>query len=138
MKSQDSYKSVVVAGLWMFFLAVWLLCTGYNQFKHDGVALSELGMVLLFIALIGLFGAVLLAASYSKHFRRKYISMWEEDAPVIECKQCFYDLRGSVLAGSNKCPECGSVVPAEQVEQIKRLNQGIKNKKQKSARGDEK
>ncbi len=29
----------------------------------------------------------------------------------IECKQCGFDLRGSVAAGRNTCPECGADAP---------------------------
>lgn len=114
----------------MLFFAAALLYITYREYKHDGLDISEIGFTLLFIALLSGFGIALLASAYSKPFRRKFFPEWENDAPVIECKQCLYDLRGSVLAGSNKCPECGSVVSNEQLEQIQRLDQGLKNKKQ--------
>ena len=137
LKKQDPFLTKMYGGLMILLVSVAFAYFAYYEYKNGTLGSSPRGLKIFFIISVTLgpiIGTAFIFAAFSKKFSRKYFSEFEPSPPVIECKECFYDLRGSVLAGSKKCPECGAVIPVEQIEQILKLNRLIKSKQQVKTR----
>ncbi|MFK7790254.1 MAG: hypothetical protein AB8C95_12275 [Phycisphaeraceae bacterium] len=132
MKKQDPFLTKIYGGAMMLLVSATLFYFAYFAYNEGmtDTRSPDFRSSIAVASLIGFVGTTFIIGAYSRRFSRKFLpAEFQEDAPVIECKECLYDLRGSVLAGSGTCPECGSAVTAEQIEQIQRLDRGIKDHK---------
>lgn len=133
LKKKDPFLTKIYGGLMILLTSGAFAYFAYYEHKNGTLGSSPRGLKIFFVVSVTLgpvIGAAFIFAAFSKKFSRKYFSEFEPDPPVIECKECFYDLRGSVLAGSKECPECGAVIPVEQIKQIRKLDRVIKSKRQ--------
>ena len=103
-------RLIIVLGMWLIFgPQIPLLLFGAYTVVSDLVApasRSQLGNALTFLlilALLALYAAILWQVT--KHYQESRRAA--ERYSLELCAQCGYDLRGTIAAGRNVCPECG-------------------------------
>ncbi|MEM9348392.1 MAG: hypothetical protein AAGB26_17520 [Planctomycetota bacterium] len=121
-KKHGQSKENMYGGICCLLVSATVL---YAEIYYNYQTGISVGFIIVAV-ILGLNGLLLLTAAFSETVDHKILKKifpgYESDLPVVECKECFYDLRGSVLSSADKCPECGATLSKEQMQQIRKLN----------------
>jgi hypothetical protein len=114
IKVEQAKTKLVFASLWFGFLAGVVLPIGFDRGwgGHSSASIdprwiepiSGLGVLLLQATILLLIIYRIRTALYRRSLRL---------SGAIPCKKCDYDLRGTIAANINRCPECGETVPED-------------------------
>lgn len=102
-----SRRRIVTLGLiWIGVLAAIVLPAGF-----DAAPRSSASSIPKWVDTIAFIGQFMILAGLISSIRMLWIAWREARQRRMRgcCKQCGYDLRGTIIAGRQECPECGAV-----------------------------